>query len=189
MPTSGSPEPQEFQSVLKPKPKLVASDPKDKTEAAKEAFLDTVLNAKSLALEMLEDFRASDRFFKYKAAVLGTWVFLSIATVIVACPSAETAPTNELNARTRIQKVAALDRQITALFIENGGETEWGDLLLKLNGTYSAAVPGIPAGRSAVIQIDKFSASDGKTPPESLIPQRLDISCSQGEATIDLTKQ
>ncbi|HCF59964.1 MAG TPA: hypothetical protein DFS52_18470 [Myxococcales bacterium] len=169
-------------------PKVVGG-PRDKKEAAKEAFLDTVLNAKSLVLEMVEDFRASDRFFKYKASVVAGWVLLSLISLFVACPSSNKAEdTNELSARVRVQKVSALDRQITALYIENRSDEDWDVVLLKLNSTYSAAVPAIAAGRSAVIQLDKFSGLDGKTPPENLRPQKLDVRCAQGEATIQLTE-
>lgn len=174
----------EFRAQLA-QPKL-APGPRDRKAAAQEAVLDTVLNAKSIVLELIEDFRASDRFFKYKAGVLASWVLISLASVFIACPSARNRPANELNARVRVQKVPTLDRQITAIYIENRGETEWGDILLKLNRSYSAAVPGIPSGRSAVIQLDKFSGPDGKTPPADLRPQQLDMRCNRGAATFDL---
>ncbi|MGI5863600.1 MAG: hypothetical protein ACOX6T_16305 [Myxococcales bacterium] len=169
-------------------PKVVGS-PRDKKEAAKEAFLDTILNAKSMVLEIVEDFRASDRFFKYKAGVVAGWVLMSLVSLFVACPSSkQVEDTNELNARVRVQQVDALDRKITALYVENRSDVDWEVVLLQLNSTYHAAVPAIPAGRRAVVQLDKFSGLDGKTPPESLRPQKLEIRCTQGEATVLLTE-
>jgi hypothetical protein len=161
--------------------------PRDGKEAAKEVFLDTILNAKTIALEMIDDFRASDRFFKYKAGVVAGWVLLSVATLFIACPPAREGSSNELDASVRVQQVSALDRQITTLVIENQSSDDWEVVLLKLNNVYSAALPSIAAGKSVPVQLSKFSDTGGKTPPDNLRPQKLELRCSEGEATFDLS--
>ena len=51
----------------------VPDDPKRPVtkERLREGAVDTLLNSVSILGEMIEDFRNSDRFFKYKAFVVG----------------------------------------------------------------------------------------------------------------------
>ncbi len=182
-PHSPTPAPVVRQAQVK-----IAPAPLSRREAAKEVFLDLVLNARSIALEMLGDFKASDRFFKYRAAVAGSWVALSLATIFIACPSAKVGPDNALQARAWVQRVEALDRRITAIALENQSDGDWGDMLLKLNNTFTAAVPGLRArGGKTVVTLDKFVGTEGASPPPDLAPQRLEIRCSRGTATLDLS--
>jgi len=167
-------------------PKLAPKEPSDKKAAAKEVFLDVLYDAKSLVLEMVDDFKASDRFFKYKAGVIGSWVLLSVLAMIIACPSNPGMRSNSLDARILIKQVPALDRSITALYIENTGDDDWGDALLKLNNVFTHSIPDLKAGAKAVVTIEKFSGPGGKTPPSDLKPQKLEITCKRGNTTIDL---
>ena len=167
----------------------IAPAPLSRQEAAKEAFLDLVLNARSIALEMLGDFKASDRYFKYRAAVVGSWVVLSLATIFIACPSAKMGPDNALQARAWVQRVEALDRRITAIALENQSDGDWGDMLLKLNNTFTAAIPGLRArGGKTVVTLDKFVGAEGTSPPPDLTPQRLEIRCGRGAVTLELSE-
>ena len=45
---------------------------------------------------MMEDFRNSDRYFKYKAGVLAGWLFLTVSSFGVACPGQ--GPSNDIDA-------------------------------------------------------------------------------------------
>ncbi len=153
---------------------------------AKERAIETLLTAKSLALELVEDFRASDRFFKYKAGVIALWLTLSAATVVIACPSASHGPTNSLGAVVKVEQVVALDRNIPVIYIENTSGDDWGDLFVKVNSVYSVAVPGVRAGIKTVVQFDKLINSEGRTAPADLKPQLIELRCNEGEATIDL---
>ncbi len=170
----------------RPQPKIAPKAPETRQEAAKEAFLDVVFNAKSMGLELIDDFRASDRFLKYKLAVIAGWLLLTVVALYVSFPRIDSEPTNALDARILVNKVPALDKQLTAIYIENRSEKDWGDTLLKLNGTYTHALADLKAGDKVVVTLNKFSGRDGATPPESLSLQRLEIKCLQGKTEIDL---
>ena len=173
-----------------PQPKLAPKSPETRQEAAKEAALDVFYNAKSMAMDMVDDFRASDRFFKYKAGVIGTWALLAVMAMFVSCPQPKTGEQrNSLDARVLVKQVPALDRTITALYIENTSSSDWGVTVLTLNNSFTHALADVKAGAKAVVQMDKFSGQGGKTPPADTKPQKLDIHCSQGDTSIDLTVQ
>lgn len=167
----------------------IAPGPRPRKEAIQEALLDGVLNAKAIALEMVADFKASDRYFKYKAAVVASWIALSLLTIGIACPSAEVGSKNNLDARAWVQKVDALDRKITAIALENEGEDDWGDMILKLDDTFTAALPGLRArGGKTVVTLEKFVGAAGDSPPLDLKPRRLEIRCDRGTVVLDLAE-
>jgi hypothetical protein len=172
-----------------PQPKLAPQEPGTRQEAAKEAALDVFYNARSMVQDMVDDFRSSDRFFKYKAAVIGSWALLAVMAMFVSCPRPNTGEQhNSLDARVLIKQVPALDRTITALYIENTSSSDWGVTVLTLNNTFTNALADVKAGGKAVVTLEKFSGQGGKTPPPDTRPQKLDIHCSQGDTSIDLTQ-
>lgn len=185
--TPAPPGPPQLKTQVKVK--LAPKEPETRKEAAKEAFLDVVLNAKTMGLELVDDFKASDRFFKYKAGVLGLWSLLAAVALFVSCPgSGDLEPTNALEADILIKQVPALDKTLTAIYIENRSEDDWGDTLLKLNGSYTHALADLKAGAKAVVTLNKFSGPGGATPPPDLKPLRLEINCKQGHEDIDLVE-
>ncbi len=175
--------PPDFQPL---QPKLAPKAPEDRKTAAKEVFLDVLYDAKALVLEMVDDFKASDRFFKYKFGVIAGWVALSVMALVIACPGGPAVSGNSLDARILVKQVPALDRTLTALYIENTGDDDWGDALLKLNNSFTHSVPDLKAGAKAVVTVEKFSGPGGKTPPSDLPLIKLEISCKRGHAIIDL---
>ncbi len=82
-----------FRSAMQPDVKL-APGPRDTKTALTEGALDALYNVRAIAEEFVEDFRNSDRFFKYKAGVVASWSLMTLLTLILACPSAHQAPTN-----------------------------------------------------------------------------------------------
>jgi hypothetical protein len=172
----------------RPQPKIAPQGPDTRQAAAKEAFLDVFYNAKSMAGDMVDDFRASDRFFKYKASVIGSWVLLTVLALFVSCPTGNPQEqSNSLDARVLIKQVPALDRNITALYIENSSGDNWGVTVLTLNNSFTHALADLKAGAKAVVTLEKFSGTGGKTPPPDTRPQKLDIKCDRGSVSIDLT--
>jgi hypothetical protein len=183
-----SPTPTPPQFATRPQPKIAPKAPETRQDAAKEAFLDVVFNAKSMGMELVDDFRASDRFFKYKVSVLVGWVLLTIAALYVSYPRFDSEPSNDLDARILIKQVPALDKQLTALYIENRSGKDWGDTLLKVNNTYTHALADLKADAKQVVTLNKFSGPDGATPPPDLKLQKLEITCAQGHTEIDLVE-
>jgi hypothetical protein len=77
---------------------------------------------------MVQDFRNSDRFFKYKAAVVATWFVLSSTSIGVACSGGES--TNALGARL----VIAGDAREPIFMVKNDSERPWQDVEVVVNG-------------------------------------------------------
>ncbi|MFN7130436.1 MAG: hypothetical protein ACK4N5_00030 [Myxococcales bacterium] len=181
---SAQPQPGGFRSVYAQDVKL-APGPRDAKSAVREGAIDALYNVRAIAEEFIEDFRNSDRFFKYKAGVVASWCAMTLLTLVLACPSAQRQPTNSLRASVSVMQVPGLETTRTALLIENQSDAAWDDVMLKLNGTWTAAIPTIAPRQRAVIELKKFSAADGKTPPIDLRPTSLEIRSSEGKATID----
>ncbi len=167
----------------------IAPGPRPRNEAIQEALLDALLNARAIALELVADFKASDRYFKYKAAIVVSWVLLSLLTIGIACPSADVSPKNSLDARAWVQKVDALDRKITAIALENESKDDWGVMILKLDNAFTAALPGLRArGGKTVVTLEKFVGIEGDSPPLDFRPQHLEIRCDRGSVVLDLAE-
>lgn len=174
-----------FRSAYTTELKL-APAPRDRKTALKEGAIDAVYNLRALAEEFVEDFRNSDRFFKYKAGVVASWAAMTLLTLVLACPSARKEATNALKANVQVMQVPGLDTTRTALLIENQSDQPWSDVMLKLNGTWSAALPVIGPKQKAVMEIRKFAAGDGRTPPLDLRPSSLEIRSREGDIVLDL---
>lgn len=151
-------------------------------------MLDAILNSKAIAEELVSDFRASDRFFKYKVAVIGAWAAMSALTLVLACPSARTDPSNRLSAEAHVEKVPTLDSAIPVVVVQNRSETPWQDVRLVLNGRYASTVAGVASRGKAIVEIRKFTGPDGKPPTAAVAPETLTIQCTEGEVTLALEK-
>jgi hypothetical protein len=110
-------------------------------ERLREGALDTVLNAAGILADVWDDFRRSDRFFKFKALILGSWLFLSISTFFVACPGSNTVGENELGARL----VMAGDAARPVYMIVNDSDDPWREVTVIANGTFRTAVGSVDA--------------------------------------------
>jgi hypothetical protein len=158
-------------------------------ESVKTAAFDAVYGARSQAEQIWDDFKGSDRFFKYKAAIVGSWLLISIATVIIASTGGQRPlidTSNAIGAFGKFQRSA--DLGVSALLLENHSSDTWKQVALTLDGAYSSLVPKIAPGGRAVIELRKFNGAAGGTPPADLRPQRLEIRCSEGTAVVDLTE-
>src|SRR5512132_890577 len=67
-------------------------------EGVRELARGAVGAAGDLASDLAEGYRKSTRYFKLRAAMVGTWALLSLVTLWAACPPSD-APRNALGAR------------------------------------------------------------------------------------------
>src|SRR5687768_4133658 len=102
---------------------LAPAQPALSKERLREGASSTALNVLSILRETLESFRASDRFFKYKAGILVAWVALSVTTLGVACPGEGGG--NEIDAVLIATEVSG--RPVVSL--QNASEDRWEDVL------------------------------------------------------------
>ena len=81
-----------------------------------------LLNAVSVVKEWLGDFRASDRYFKYKASIVAGWLVMTVASFAIACPGSN-VQTGDMDARLVLSD--KLDRsQITRAMSSRHGDFE-----------------------------------------------------------------
>ena len=179
--------PSPLRSRAQPELKLTPAPPADRKAAAREAVIEAAFNVKAIAQEFIDDFQASDKYFKYKAGVLSGWVAMSLLTLALACPSASQGPSNSLSAEVKVSQVATLESSRSVLLIQNKSADPWSEVRLTLNGSYTTALPAVVAHGKAVIEVRKFIGADGNPPPTEMKPTRLEIRTLSGETSVDLS--
>jgi hypothetical protein len=140
--------------------------------------------AADLASDVVEGFKKSSRTYRRKAAVVGTWVLLSIITLWAACPSS--GPTNSLGAVARLQATSVGQ----VISIRNDTEsTIWTEVALVLDDTWRYEKRRtIRAGDTVTPRVEDFR-KDGLPPPASYKPEKLSIQCDQGRISLPLAEK
>ncbi len=148
----------------------------------KEGAADSALNLVGVLRDLWDDFRSSDRYFKYKALVLGSWILLSSAGVFVACPGSS-GPENTIGARLRMVKVVEDD--VITLFNESGDD--WEEVMVLVNKKYGAAVPRVshnPPENTFTVDRRKLLGAQGQPAPADLKITDIEVRTSDGRATL-----
>jgi hypothetical protein len=104
-----------------------------------------LLNALSIAKELVQDFGAADRYVKAKAGIVGGWVFISLVSLIIACPG-RSVQTADLGARVTVLPNADRPKASPSLTVTNTDDDPWEDVVFVVNGKYRATVEKIEAG-------------------------------------------
>jgi hypothetical protein len=136
--------------------------------------------AKDLATDLAEGFRKSDRPFKLRTAVVGTWLALAFVSIWVACPPA-TGPTNSLGATVRLDRTSVGP----AITVINEGQEVWTEVAVRLDGGWRWEKATIRPAETNVIQISRFS-QNGQPAPEDLRTAQVFLRCRQGEVVLPL---
>jgi hypothetical protein len=139
--------------------------------------------ARDLATDVTEGYRKSSRGFRLRAAVVGSWVILSLLSVYTACPSS--GPTNELGAEVTLLPATIVGQQISVL---NGSDEMWTEITLTVDHAWKHQIRTIRAGQNVVVALSKFER-DGVAAPPDLKPRSIEITCDQGTAEIPLLRQ
>ncbi len=152
-------------------------------ESLQEGFADTVLNSVSILGEVLEDFRSSDKFFKYKAFILVAWAALTVGAFGVACPSR--GPANDINARLVISN----DGSAPIYMVKNDSAEAWVDVSIVVNGTYRSTMSQIEAnGGNVTLSPAVIFDANGNRAPSSLQIRDIEVRTNEPEATVVLLK-
>src|SRR6476620_6781225 len=93
---------------------------------AKAVSADVALNTWAVLKQLGEDFRKSDRFFKYKAAVVVGWLLLSVTGFVVACPGSSLDAKNSLDAKLTIAEVVGEP----VYSLKNLSDEAWTDIIV-----------------------------------------------------------
>jgi hypothetical protein len=121
---------------------------------------ETVLNGAGLLRDVWDDFKSSDRYFKYKAMVLVSWLFLTVTSVGIACPTSG-FQTNAFGARL----VVAGDAATPIYMVKNDGTDPWQDVEVLVNGQYRSTAAQVDAQREITLSpVILYDASGARAP-------------------------
>lgn len=141
--------------------------------------------AGDLAADLGDVYRKSTRYFRMRAAIVGTWALLSVLTLWAACPPSS-GPTNALGA-----KVQLLSRNEpgmlmgTQVLVENDSSTMWKDVVLTLDGGWRYERKTVRPRDKFVVSIGQFRKGATAAPAE-LEPRAITIECAEGRVTAPL---
>ncbi|MDC0707277.1 hypothetical protein POL68_02235 [Stigmatella sp. ncwal1] len=122
-----------------------------------------VLNAISLLKELVQDFREQDRFFKYKAGIVGGWVAISLVSLVIACPG-RSIETTSLGARVTVLPNSERPTASPSLTVTNTDDEPWENVIFVVNGKYRATVEKIDAGGIFTLTPKSVLSPEGAMP-------------------------
>ncbi len=136
------------------------------------------LNVFSILKELVQDFRERDRFFKFKAMILGSWLTLSVLSIGVACPK-QGLETGALGARVGDPKIPGRP----TLMIYNESKEPWTDVIFIVNADYRASVEMVKPGDFITLTPKQLMSSAGAAPADMPL-RNLEIRTQDGTATL-----
>ncbi len=130
--------------------------------------------------ETWEDFRNSDRYFKYKAIILVAWAVLSLTGVGVACP----APSVRRDPTFGARLVVGAESEHPALVLHNESDAAWQDVLIIVNGRYRAAVSHVEPHAFITVTPKQLMGDNGKLAPSDLQATDVELRTRKGSAQL-----
>jgi hypothetical protein len=82
---------------------------------------------------------------KAKAGIVGGWIFISLVSIIIACPG-QGVKTADLGARVIVLPNSDRPQAPPSLTVTNTTKDAWEDVVFVVNGSYRATVEKIDAG-------------------------------------------
>ena len=146
--------------------------------AIKSQATDTALNVMSLLRDTWEDFQNSERYFKYKAGIIGAWLLVSIVSVFLAMP--ESGVTNDLGAQVVTTEVAGR----AVYMIKNDSTETWNDVEVVVNRDYKTRVAQIPPNGDITLTHKQLVGPKNVPAPEHLKVFDLEIRTSEGRTVL-----
>jgi hypothetical protein len=160
--------------------------PKDKGadavgERLKSESANAALNALAIAKEMVQDFRQQDRFFKYKAGIVGGWLLLTIATVGVTC-SRGVKETGEFGAKLTYVAMRS------SLTIVNKSREPWLDITFVVKDIrgqeWRASVARVEPTQPITITPKQLLGPAGQAAPSDLAIAGVEMRTADGRAKL-----
>jgi hypothetical protein len=141
----------------------------------------TVLNGFSMLSEIVEDFKRSDRFFKYKAGVLVVWLMLTGTSLGIGCSSGK--HTNDLEAKL----IQSNDGTYDVYMVKNEGTENWQDVEMVVNGKYRATLTLLEAkGGNITLTPAVLFDENGQRAPYGLKFEELKVNVRDPEESVTL---
>jgi hypothetical protein len=136
------------------------------------------------ATRLAEDVKRSDRYFRMRAAVVGTWVLLSVVTLWAACPPS--GPSNSLGADVQLLRESLVGGQ--QLLVRNESSEIWTELVLVLDDGWRYQHRTLRPLDQLVLSMTHFRKGDDSA-PRDYKPRTLLVQCRQGRHAFDLREK
>src|SRR5450631_732917 len=140
----------------------------------------TALNVAAILRETWEDFQNADRYFKYKAIILGAWAVLSLFGIGVACPTPTVHRDPSLGARL----VVGAENDRPALVLHNESDVAWQDVLIIVNGRFRAAISHVEPHAFITVTPRQLMGDNGKLAPSDLQATDVELRTQKGSAVL-----
>ncbi len=181
--TQSNPSLAAVRSASRANPLPSAPAPKKLTKAKlQEGAVDTLLNSVSILAEMMEDFRSSDRFFKYKAGVLGVWLFLSVSSFAVACPGQ--GPSNDIDA----QLITIQGSKGTVYSVKNASKESWVNVRVVVNQAYQSSLNRVEPNAQMLLSPTLLSDTNGVGAPDDLVVTDIVVDVEEPSSQVHMLK-
>lgn len=137
--------------------------------------------ARATAADVADAVRRADRYVKMRAAVVGTWALVSLATLWVACPSS--GPMNGLGADVQVLRESLVGGE--QLLVRNESSDLWTEVVLTLDEGWRYEHKTVRPHDQLVLSMPQFQRG-GEAAPRDLKPRSLTIECDQGRFTMSI---
>jgi hypothetical protein len=160
--------------------------PKDQQQAQlseklKSESANVALNALSIVKEKVEDFRQQDRFFKYKAFIVGGWLLIAVVTVGTTWARGA-KQTGDFGAKL----VPVTGR--ASVTIMNKSEDPWLDVIIVVKDNrgaeWRASVARVEPARDVTVTPKQLLGSDGRAAPSDIVIRGVEMRTSEGRALL-----
>ena len=124
---------------------------------------------------VVDDFRDSTRFVKYKVFAIGGYIAISLATVVVFLPPGEV---NEIDAEVWLRKTEIVGGRYFK--VANRSSDPWKKIKVTVNDTYTSRAKRLRPGKKKAFFFNRFQDKAGRAPAENIQLEVLRIECSEG---------
>lgn len=145
-------------------------------EQVKDRAVDVILNGFGLLRDLADDFKHSDRFFKYKVLVLGLWLLCTCSSFLVACPGQ--APSNTIGAHLVESSDATNSKKV--YMVKNESADTWQGVEVVVNGAYRATTGHVEPNGEVGLNI--LFDGEGKRAPSNLVITDIELHVTEPEA-------
>jgi hypothetical protein len=166
-------------SAARPAPLAPSGPPASLAQRARAGAVSAGLNVAAYAREAVADFRARDRFFKFKALIVAAWAALSVSGIVVACPGA-TLSAGSLGSRL----VVNAERVPAIILIYNEGDETWQDVTVVVNRQYRASAEQVAPGDNLTLTSRLLLGPGNVVAPLGLRVTDVELRTSEGRAVL-----
>ena len=124
---------------------------------------------------VIDDFRDSTRFVKYKVFAVSGYIAISLVTVVVFLPPGEL---NEIDAEVWLRKTEIVGGRYFK--VANRSSDTWKKITVTINGTYTSKARRLRSGKKKAFFFNRFQDESGRAPAENIQLEVLRIECSEG---------